>query len=118
MDGRSRRRSVPRPRALPSAFLARAAAAGAVVCLLLAAAGARGQQPAPPGAESCTGCHAPAALATSIPAIEGRSEADLAAALRAFRNAERHATVMDRIARGFSVEELDALAAFFARPAP
>jgi sulfide dehydrogenase cytochrome subunit len=117
MDRRSHRRSVPCLRALPSTRRARAAAAGGVLCLLLLAATARGgQQAPPPGAESCTGCHAPAALAVSLPAIEGRPAAELAAALRAFRSGERHATVMDRIARGFSVEELDAIAAWFAEP--
>lgn len=114
MGRRSRRNAVATARTPPSALPARAAAAGAFACLILVAVAARGDQPAPPGAESCTGCHAPAAHGTSIPAIDGRQAQELAAALHAFRSGERHATVMGRISKGFSPAELDAIAAWFA----
>ncbi len=115
MEGRPHRRpSAARPGAAAARLLA-----AALWCCAPAVAAASGQEGAPPpGATSCTGCHVPAVRATSIPPIHGRPAAELAAALRGFRSGARHATVMDRIAKGFSVEELDALADFFARPAP
>lgn len=114
MEGRPHRRpSAARPGAAAARLLA-----AALWCCVPGAAFASGDAEAPPGASACTGCHVPAVRATSIPPIHGRPAEELAAALRGFRSGERHATVMDRIAKGFSAEELDALAAFFAKPAP
>lgn len=60
---------------------------------------------------SCSGCHGPAGRSPgAIPAINGRTAQDLAAILRAFRANERPATIMNRIARGYSDEEIDAVA--------
>ena len=115
MEGRPHRRPSA---ARPGAAAARLLAAALWCCAPGAALAAEAAEAPPPGASACTGCHVPAVRATSIPPIHGRPAEELAAALRGFRSGERHATVMDRIARGFSVEELDALAAFFARPAP
>ena len=114
MEGRPHRRPFA---ARPGAAAARLLAAALWCCAPVAALAAEAGE-APPGASACTGCHVPAMRATSIPPIHGQPAAELAAALRGFRSGERHATVMDRIAKGFTVEELDALAAFFARPAP
>jgi cytochrome c553 len=66
----------------------------------------------PPGASSCSGCHG--ATATAIPALRGRSADEISAAMKAFRTGERPATVMDRIAKGFTDEETDAIAAWLA----
>ena len=77
---------------------------------------AAGPAPPPAGATACTSCHAPAARAGGpIPTLEGRQAAELEAALLAFRNGERAPTVMDRIARGFTPEEIRAIAAWFGR---
>jgi cytochrome c553 len=65
----------------------------------------------PPGATSCSGCHG---LAGSIPPIAGRPEPDLAAAMLAFRDGSRPATIMDRLMKGFSPDEIRALAAWLA----
>jgi cytochrome c553 len=65
----------------------------------------------PPGASSCTGCHAQGA---AMGALEGRSEAEIVGALAAFRSGERPATIMNRIARGFDADESRAIAAWFA----
>ena len=71
----------------------------------------------PPGASSCSGCHAvPARSAAAIPSLGGMSVDAVAASLLAFRRGEGTPTVMDRIARGFSEEELRAIAAWVARP--
>ena len=70
---------------------------------------------APPGASSCSGCHAAkASVKTPVPRLVGRPAADIVAALQAFRAGQRPATVMDRIAKGFSESELAAIAAWYA----
>ncbi|TNC71343.1 c-type cytochrome [Rubellimicrobium roseum] len=69
-------------------------------------------QEAPSGALSCTGCHALGAEA-AMP-LGGRSAEEIAAALAAYREGTREATVMDRIARGFTAEESQAIAQWLA----
>jgi cytochrome subunit of sulfide dehydrogenase len=73
-------------------------------------------QRAPALAESCAACHGPDGRAEAgIPPLAGNPEAVMRAQLLAFRNDEiPGATVMPRLARGFSEEELKALAAWFA----
>jgi cytochrome c553 len=71
---------------------------------------------APPGAASCSGCHGPAALGTAIPSLEGREAADTVAQMQAFRTDQRPATVMGRIAKGFSEGETRAIAEWLANP--
>ena len=70
---------------------------------------------APPGASSCSGCHPPSASAeTKVPPLRGQNPAAIAAAMQAFRSGERPATVMGRIAKGFSDDEIRAIAAWVA----
>jgi sulfide dehydrogenase cytochrome subunit len=65
----------------------------------------------PPGASSCSGCHS----ATAPPAVlKGRDPADMIAALEAYRADARPATVMNRIAKGFSHDETAAIAIWLA----
>lgn len=68
----------------------------------------------PPGAASCSGCHSTAATATAIPRIYGRDAADIAKAMAGFRDGSLPATVMNRIAKGFTDEESRAIAAWLA----
>jgi cytochrome subunit of sulfide dehydrogenase len=90
--------------------LARAALAGVA---LLAAAPAAAQALPPPGAQACSGCHAvPARPGAAIPPIHGSAPEAIAEAMRAYRTGERSGTVMNRIAKGFSDEEIAAIAAF------
>ena len=65
----------------------------------------------PPGASSCSGCHGGVAPLSSL---AGRDAADIVAALDAFRVGTRPATVMDRIAKGFSHDEAVAIATWLA----
>ena len=68
----------------------------------------------PPGAASCSGCHAAsAAVATPVPRLVGRNPADIVAAMQAFRSGARPATVMDRIAKGFTDDEVRAIADWY-----
>ena len=67
----------------------------------------------PPGAASCTGCHASnPKVETRVPRIAGRNPAEIVAAMEAFRSGQKPATVMDRIAKGFSEAEVRAIAAW------
>ena len=85
-----------------------------LVLAMAAATPAAAQSAAPPGAAGCSGCHAPAALpGMAIAPLRGRAPGDIATAMRAFRTGERSATVMDRIAKGFSDDEVQAIAAWF-----
>ncbi len=69
-------------------------------------------QGAPSGALSCTGCHALHPDA-AIP-IGALSAEEITAALAAYRDGTREATIMDRIARGFTPEESQAIARWIA----
>ena len=68
----------------------------------------------PPGAASCSGCHSPAATNAAIPRLYGRDAADIAKAMAAFRDGSLPATVMNRIAKGFTDEESRGIAAWLA----
>jgi len=79
-----------------------------------ATAQAAGLEP-PAGVSSCTGCHpTKAGIDTSVPTLAGRNAADIVAAMEAFRNGGKAATVMDRIAKGYTVEEIQRIAAWYA----
>ncbi|MFT8245703.1 c-type cytochrome [Roseomonas sp. BN140053] len=72
-------------------------------------------QGAPLVAEACLGCHGPGgAGGNGVPALAGRSKAELVAAIAAFRANERPATIMNRIARGYSEAEMAAALDHFA----
>ena len=67
-------------------------------------------------ASSCANCHGTdGRLAGSIPALAGKPASELETKLLAFKHDEEvAATIMDRIAKGFSDAELTALANHFA----
>ena len=72
-------------------------------------------QDAPPGASSCSGCHAPAASPKIIvPPLSGRPAAETASLMRDFKSGTRPATVMGRIAKGFSDPEIEAISQWLA----
>ena len=85
-----------------------------IATLPLALTGAFGAD-APPGASSCSGCH-PAARSvdTTVPRLAGRDAAQLVTAMQDFKSGKRPSTVMDRIAKGFTDDEVKAIAAWFA----
>ena len=72
----------------------------AAVILLAAAA-------PPPGAASCSGCHGPAALP-----INGQGAAALSEAMLAYRSGERPSTLMGRLMKPLTPEEIAAIAAW------
>jgi cytochrome c553 len=82
--------------------------------LLALTPGARAAD-APPGASSCSGCHpASASVGTPVPRLNGRDAAQITTAMTEFRTGKRPATVMDRIAKGFTDDETKAIATYFA----
>ncbi|MBR1190223.1 c-type cytochrome [Bradyrhizobium sp. AUGA SZCCT0240] len=69
----------------------------------------------PPGAAACSGCHAAGAVAASpISRLYGRDAGDIMTAMTGFRDGSLPGTVMTRIAKGFSDDELRAIAAWLA----
>ena len=69
----------------------------------------------PPGAASCSGCHTSgAAAASSVSRLYGRNADEIMTAMTGFRDGSLPATVMNRIAKGFSDDELRAIAAWLA----
>jgi cytochrome c553 len=70
----------------------------------------------PPGASSCSGCHAAkAGVDTAVPGLAGRKAADIVAEMRAFKSGEKPSTVMGRIAKGLTDAEVEAIAAWYAQ---
>src|SRR5215468_9845507 len=81
---------------------------------IAAAAGAASAEP-PAGATSCSGCHASSARAQSpVPRLAGLDRAAIVKAMEEFRSGARPGTVMDRIAKGFTDPEIQAIAAWYA----
>jgi len=69
----------------------------------------------PPGAASCSGCHSARATAASpVSRLYGRDAGEIVTAMTGFRDGSLPATVMNRIAKGFSDDELRAIAAWLA----
>src|SRR3954464_4942873 len=68
----------------------------------------------PPGAASCSGCHTSGAAASSVSRLYGRNADEIMNAMTGFRDGSLPATVMNRIAKGFSDDELRAIAAWLA----
>lgn len=67
-------------------------------------------------AASCVNCHGTGGKSTTaIPPIAGHTAVELKTALVAFRDGTNPSTVMDRIAKGYTDAELDALAAEIAK---
>jgi cytochrome subunit of sulfide dehydrogenase len=85
----------------------------ALVVTLIGPARAAGLADAPPGATSCSGCHPSGRVDTSVPRLNGRSPADITAAMQAFKSGQTASTVMGRIAKGFSDDEIKAIAAWY-----
>ncbi len=65
-------------------------------------------------ASACLGCHSgPAA-----PPIKGKPEADLLKALHAYKKGERKNATMEAMTKGLSDQDMENLAAFFAKQSP
>lgn len=87
-------------------------AAGLAALIALAADPASAQNASPQLLTlSCAGCHGTNGRSPgAIPALNGRPAMLIAQMLRDFRSDTRPATVMNRIAKGYTDEEIDAVA--------
>jgi sulfide dehydrogenase cytochrome subunit len=89
------------------------ALAVAILCTSASAASAVDVPPA--GAAACSGCHpASRAVETQFTRLNGRNVTEIVTAMQEFRAGQRPGTVMDRIAKGFTDDEIKAIAAWFA----
>jgi sulfide dehydrogenase cytochrome subunit len=89
---------------------------GLAVCLLASplalGAGASGEAIG----FTCAGCHGTDGESQgSAPSLKGEDAATLKEMLMDFKTGKEEATVMDRIAKGYSDEELAAVAEYFAK---
>jgi cytochrome c553 len=92
-------------------FLAAAIGGASIAAAALVASA----EPPPAGAVSCSGCHATSArVATPVPRLIGVDKAAIVKAMQEFRSGQRAGTVMDRIAKGFTDDEIQAIAAWYA----
>ncbi len=93
----------------------RAAAAAFIASAAFANGPARAEIPS--GAvlvNTCFSCHGTdGKSAGDMPTIAGKSENFIIQRLKAFRSDEIEATIMNRIAKGYTDDEIEALAKFF-----
>jgi cytochrome subunit of sulfide dehydrogenase len=88
--------------------------AAAIGLVSIAAATVAWAEP-PAGAVSCSGCHPSSArVASPVVRLNGLDRAAIVRAMQDFRSGQRTGTVMDRIAKGFTDEEIQAIAAWYA----
>jgi cytochrome subunit of sulfide dehydrogenase len=86
----------------------------AIGILSIAAAVVASAEP-PAGAVACTGCHPTSARVTSpVARLAGLDRAAIVRAMQEFRTGQRAGTVMGRIAKGFTDDEIQAIAAWYA----
>jgi cytochrome c553 len=93
--------------------MGRALAVAIGVASIAAVAVASAEPPA--GAAACSGCHPASTRVTSpVPRLAGLDRATIVRAMQDFRSGQRASTVMDRIAKGFTDAEIQAIAAWYA----
>lgn len=63
-------------------------------------------------AAACSGCHAGPDAA--IASLDGRSAGDIARPMRAYRSQTDGTTVMHRLARGYTEDEIEAISTYLA----
>lgn len=104
-------RFLPRYLAMPVAF--------AIVAMLgnAPAAAAPTADQARQWAAACANCHGPSGKAPAgspVPGLAGRPQSWMVEQMQAFRSGKREATVMHQIAKGYTDEQIAAIAAWFA----
>ena len=88
-----------------------------LACMVLQVGAAQAADPptAPLGVASCSGCHAISkTVDTPVPRIVGRKADELSMAMLEFKSGKWPNTIMTRLAKGFSDEEIVAMSAWFA----
>ena len=86
----------------------------ALLSLSIGQAPAAGPADAPPGALACSGCHPTARFVdTTVTRLVNRNPADIVAAMQGFKSGQLPGTVMGRIAKGFTDDEVKAIATWY-----
>ena len=68
-------------------------------------------------AATCANCHGTggkAAAGSAVPGLAGRPKEELVRTMTEFRDGKRQATIMHQLAKGYTPEQIDILAAWFA----
>lgn len=68
-------------------------------------------------ARTCFGCHGPNGVSNgpATPTLAGASEEYFEEVMEAYQSGDRRSTIMDRIAKGYTKEEIKLLAGYFAK---
>ena len=70
-------------------------------------------------AATCANCHGTGGKAQgAVPALAGQSKADLLQKMNDFRDGKRPATIMHQLAKGYTPEQIDLIAGWFAQQKP
>lgn len=70
-------------------------------------------------AATCANCHGTGGKAQgAVPAIAGQPKADLVQKMNDFRDGKRPATIMHQLAKGYTPEQVDLIAGWFAQQKP
>jgi len=70
-------------------------------------------------AAACTTCHGThGASRDGMPALAGMPRAQMSVTLKAFRDGQRPATIMNQLAKGYSDAQIEAIATYFASQKP
>ena len=86
--------------------------AALVIAPLLGASAASAEVDVTVLASSCSTCHGPGLAGSgAMPSLKGKRATDIATALKAFQSGEKPATIMTRLSKGWTAEQIDALAA-------
>jgi cytochrome c553 len=95
----------------------------AATALATAVPAATAQGPAPDPtlgrnlAATCANCHGTdgrGAPGSAVPGLAGRNKEEIVRLMNEFRDGKRQATIMHQLAKGYTAEQVDALAAYFA----
>jgi cytochrome c553 len=65
---------------------------------------------------TCAACHGAngAAVGGALPALAGQSKDALASSMKAFKAGTRPSTIMQQLAKGYTDEQIESIAAYFA----
>ena len=91
------------------------------IALVAFAGAAQAQAPSPTLARdlaaTCANCHGTggkAAEGSAVPGLAGRPKEDLVRMMNEFRDGKRNATIMHQLAKGYTPEQVELIAAWFA----
>jgi cytochrome c553 len=81
---------------------------------LFAAPSARAMDAISVAADACAGCHGTDGRSLgTMPAFHEKKPSELKQILREFKSGKREATIMDRIVKGYSDQQLDAMVDYY-----